>query len=81
MRKRKLDSGTAEPAELHDYRFLGRDRRERQNVKRQSARWLARLAKMPPQRRYAMLAAIEKHKESFTGGEAAKISTAPPSAD
>jgi len=32
---------------------------------------------MPPQKRYAMLAAIEEYKETFlTGGEAAAQSTA-----
>jgi hypothetical protein len=29
-----------EPAELHDYRFLGEDYRERQDIKRQRERWL-----------------------------------------
>lgn len=61
-----------EPAELHDYHFLGRDRRERQDIKRQKARWIARLRKMPAHKRYAMLAAIDEYKEKFlTDGEAA----------
>jgi len=53
-----------EPTELHDYRFLGDDRRERQDIKRQKDRWLAKLANMPAQRRYAMFAAIEDFKRS-----------------
>lgn len=51
-----------EPSTLHDYRFLGDDRRKRQDIKRQKERWLAKLGKMPAQKRYAMLAAIEEYK-------------------
>jgi hypothetical protein len=36
-----------EPTELHDYRYYGRDYRERERVGRKRARWLARLSKMP----------------------------------
>lgn len=48
------------PVELHDYRFLGRNFRERQDIKRLKNRWLAKLAKMPPLKRQAMLAAIQE---------------------
>jgi DNA adenine methylase len=46
------------PVELHDYRFLGSNFRERANIKRQTARWTARLEKMPALKRQALLAAI-----------------------
>jgi hypothetical protein len=36
-----------EPTELHDYRFYGRDYRERERVGRKRARWLRRLSEMP----------------------------------
>lgn len=58
-----------EPAALHDYRFLGDDHRKRQDIKRQKERWLAKLSKMPSQRRYAMLAAIEEFNCSTTTAE------------
>lgn len=51
------------PVELHDYRFLGGNFRERANIKRQTARWTARLEKMAPLKRQALLAAI-----AATGG-------------
>lgn len=46
------------PAELHDYRYLGRDFRERERIKRKKARWTARLRRMPDLERQALLAAI-----------------------
>ena len=46
------------PVALHDYRFLGKDFRERERIKRQKARWTARLLRMPPLQRQALLAAI-----------------------
>lgn len=36
-----------EPVELHDYRYYGRDYRERERVGRKRARWLRRLSEMP----------------------------------
>lgn len=35
-----------EPAALHDYRYLGKDFRERQRIRRKQARWVARLSGM-----------------------------------
>lgn len=55
-----------EPFELHDYRFLGDDFRERQDLKRQQQRWLTRLQKMNPKQRYAMLETIEEWKHAPT---------------
>lgn len=46
------------PVELHDYRYLGRDFREREKFKRQRVRWLARLRRMDVLKRQALLAAI-----------------------
>ena len=47
-----------EPFALHDYRFLGRDHRQRQDIRRKTARWKNKLAKMPLLERAGILAAI-----------------------
>lgn len=47
-----------EPTELHDYRYLGNDFREREKITRQTSRWVSRLRAMPILRRRAILAAI-----------------------
>lgn len=47
-----------EPTELHDYRYLGRDFREREKIQRQQKRWLKRLRGMPVLQRKAISAAI-----------------------
>ena len=49
-----------EPSELHDYRHLGRNYRERERVKRKISRWKARLEKMNSIERHAMMMAIEE---------------------
>ena len=49
-----------EPAQLHDYRFLGVNFRERERLKRKKARWLAKLHKMTPLEAAAVLAAIDE---------------------
>jgi DNA adenine methylase len=46
------------PVELHDYRYLGSNFRERDNMKRMVKRWKAKLQKMPVLNRQALLAAI-----------------------
>ena len=51
-----------QPIELHDYRYLGSNFREREKLKRRKARWLARLQRMQPIERYAMLDAIESYR-------------------
>jgi DNA adenine methylase len=56
-----------EPVRLHDYRYLGRNFRERQDFKRLRERWLRRLENMPTLKRQALLSAIdetEKGQES-----------------
>jgi hypothetical protein len=47
------------PTELHDYRYLGRNFRERERIKRKKARWLEKLRNMKPLERYALLDAFE----------------------
>lgn len=47
----------AEPEELHDYRFLGDTFREREKFGRRRKRWVAKLRRMKPIERQALLAA------------------------
>lgn len=49
-----------QPRELHDYRYLGENRRERERVKRKKNRWTAKLKAMPDLERYAMLGALQE---------------------
>ena len=49
-----------EPTLLHDYRYLGDTYRERDRIKRKKARLVAKLQRMQPQERYALLAALEE---------------------
>ena len=49
-----------EPTELHDYRFLGRDFRERERITRKRRRWLVRLSAMPMLERAALVAALSR---------------------
>jgi len=51
-----------EPLELHDYKFLGDDYRQRENIKRKKKRWINRLKKMNAQERYAFLSAFDELK-------------------
>ena len=51
-----------EPLELHDYRYLGENFREREQITRQQKRWRAKLEGMPAQRRYALLSVLEELK-------------------
>lgn len=46
------------PLELHDYRYLGRNFRERERIKRKKQRWTARLRGMPDLERYALMEAV-----------------------
>lgn len=47
-----------DPVELHDYRFLGTDRTERQRIKRKKERWKSKLLKMSTLERGAVFTAI-----------------------
>jgi len=46
------------PAALHDYRFLGRNFRERERIVRKQRRWRARLAGMDPLERAGIVEAV-----------------------
>lgn len=48
----------APPSELHDYRYLGQDRRERERIKRLQESWRAGLLALAPLERKAMLAVL-----------------------
>lgn len=47
-----------EPMELHDYSYLGINRRERERIKRKKQRFAHKLLRMPTLERYAVLSAI-----------------------
>ena len=47
-----------EPVALHDYRYLGRDYRERERIHRKEARWVARLSAMTVLERHAVESAL-----------------------
>jgi DNA adenine methylase len=46
------------PTALHDYRYLGKNFRERERIKRMTARWVNRLQAMPILQRQALQAAL-----------------------
>lgn len=52
-----------DPIQLHDYRYLGADYREREKLKKRKKRWTARLQRMPPLERQALLYALESVQE------------------
>lgn len=56
-----------EPTELHDYRYLGEDFREREKINKVKRRWQARLRRMPQLQRYAVLSAIEEMRAPTNG--------------
>ena len=47
-----------EPAELHDYRYVGDCRRSRERIRRRQRNWLSQLNAMRPRERQAMLEAL-----------------------
>jgi len=47
-----------EPVQLHDYRFVGTGRRERERIKKKKLRWLAKLKRLSLLERHTLLAAI-----------------------
>lgn len=47
------------PVALHDYRYLGRNFRERERIKRKTLRWTNRLRRMPAIERHAMMHALD----------------------
>ncbi|HLL73003.1 MAG TPA: DNA adenine methylase [Pyrinomonadaceae bacterium] len=48
------------PFELHDYRYLGENFRERARINKKKKRWRAKLANLPPLERHAIFSAIEE---------------------
>lgn len=56
-----------EPVELHDYRYLGANFRERQDVKRQQQRWRRKLAAMTTLKRRALLSVLADLKPGPIG--------------
>lgn len=58
-----------EALELHDYRYLGEDFRERERIKRKKLRWRAKLERMPALERYAILSEIEELRRIGRGGD------------
>jgi site-specific DNA-adenine methylase len=51
------------PSQLHDYRFLGDNFRQRERLKKKKENWVSRLKSMPVLERQALLLAIESMKE------------------
>jgi len=62
----------AEPAELHDYRYVGEGFRERERIKKKINRWRLKLERMSLLERRALLAALDE----FDGGGSARSRTA-----
>ena len=61
-----------EPAALHDYRYLGRDYRERERIHRKEARWVARLSQMPVLERRAVESALLVVRDRAAASPAAR---------
>lgn len=55
MRTERVWSNYPEPRALHDSRYLGDDKRERERIKRRRRNWLAGLKRMSPLERQAVL--------------------------
>jgi hypothetical protein len=49
-----------EPSQLHDYRYLGDDYRERERIRRKAARWVEGLKRLPQLERQAIMARMEE---------------------
>lgn len=48
------------PRELHDYRYLGHNRRERERIRKKKKRWTEKLRNMPELERLAIMGAIQE---------------------
>lgn len=66
MRTETVWMNYPEPVELHDYRYLGSDHRQRYNSKRKIDRWKAKLQKMDTLERYALLTALNEYSAAAT---------------
>jgi hypothetical protein len=56
-----------EPFDLHDYRFLGKDYRERERIKKRKRRWRDKLGKMGRLERFAILEAVNEARTANLG--------------
>lgn len=53
------------PSILHDFRYLGKNYRERENIKEKTKRHILRLKRMPANERSAIISAIiQEYKET-----------------
>lgn len=77
MAKETLWFNFEPPAELHDFRYLGADFRERERIKRKRARWKERLMKMDVSERMAIMEALEEISSSKVAMAAATPAASP----
>ena len=54
------------PSDLHDLRYLGSNFRERERIKRKKARWQAKLAKLDPLERAAIMECLRELERGVT---------------
>ena len=64
-----------EPLELHDYRYLGTNFRERERIHRKIARWKNRLIDMDSLERHAIMAAIDEIRSTSPGTTSTSLDT------
>ena len=57
-----------EPLELYDYRYLGKNFRERERIHRKIERWKNRLIAMDSLERHAIMAAIDEIRSTSPAG-------------
>lgn len=55
LRRERVWMNYCEPIDLHDYRFIGNNRRSRERIRRRQINWRSQLARMSVQERRAML--------------------------
>lgn len=55
MREESLWMNYEEPKQLHDYRYLGSNFRERERIKRKAKRWINRFQSLPSLERHAVI--------------------------
>lgn len=58
-----------EPVELHDYRFLGNNFRDRERLKNRKKNWISRLKSMPVLERQALLYAMQSVNGAINDGD------------
>jgi len=67
IRQEVLWLNYSEPMELHDYRYLGSNFREREKIRRQQAAWRRMLAAMPRHRRLALASVVASSADIAAG--------------